>query len=84
MKMLSYGLMSLGSNMCLVGSLSEYGRINPKKIAAHSMIAPNRCCLKEISDISMEIKDPEEKIVEKAFLFLGLLSAKLKNGLLSD
>lgn len=57
-------------------TISEYTGISTKEIAENSLIAPARCCLKDISlgSGNCEIPDIEEKIVEKAFSIIKNIS----------
>jgi hypothetical protein len=60
--------------------ISENTGLDQKQIAIQSLIAPSRCCLKDISSDqgSCEISNIEEKIVEKAFSLLLEISNILK------
>ena len=52
-----------------------------RQIAEQALIAPARCCLKDIATETTgkcEIPNVEEKIVEKAFAFLPEISKILK------
>lgn len=62
-------------------TICEHSNLDRKKIASHSLIAPHRCCLKEIFDTCTNIENVEEKIVEKTFSFLKMLSLKLKEAI---
>ena len=82
----------------LAGRISDYWRvvaenssIPVKEIARHALIAPARCCLKNIGavgacneDLGINKRDEsalsvEEQIVEKAFGWLGEISGLLKD-----
>jgi len=63
--------------------VSEYGKVDRKKIASHSLLAPHRCCLREVSDGLLPVENIEERIVERAFSFLRSLSSELKGIFLS-
>lgn len=62
-------------------ALCDYTKLDVKTVASRSLLAPHRCCLKEISDVPEElnVSNLEEKIVERAFFFLNLLSKKLSD-----
>jgi hypothetical protein len=52
-----------------------------RQIAEQALIAPARCCLRDIATETTgkcEITNVEEKIVEKAFVFLQEISHILK------
>lgn len=60
-------------------AICDFTRLDMRSIASKSLLAPNRCCLKEVSEIpeNLKVDDLEERIVERTFLFLNLLSRKL-------
>jgi hypothetical protein len=73
------GLASILSNYWEV--ISENTGMSLRQIAEQALIAPARCCLKDIAIESTgkcEIPNAEEKIVEKAFAFLPEISRILK------
>lgn len=63
--------------------ISEDNELSLKEIAQQSLLAPARCCLKEINlnGDSCEVPDIEEKIVERAFFLLGEISDFIKGKL---
>jgi hypothetical protein len=61
--------------------ISENTGLSSRQIAEQSLIAPARCCLRDIATETTgkcEITNVEEKIVEKAFVFLQEISHILK------
>lgn len=63
------------------GAISENTGIELREIAEHSLIAPARCCLKDITladDGNCEIPGIEERIVERAFSLLSETSKILR------
>ena len=73
------GLASILSNYWEV--ISENTGMSIRQIAEQALIAPARCCLKDIATETTgkcEIPNVEEKIVEKAFAFLPEISRILK------
>ena len=61
--------------------ISENTGMSLKQIAEQALIAPARCCLRDIATETTgkcEISDVEERIVEKAFAFLPEISQILK------
>jgi len=73
------GLASILSNYWEV--ISENTGMSLKQIAEQALIAPARCCLRDIATettAKCEIPNVEEKIVEKAFTFLPEISRILK------
>lgn len=61
-------------------TISENTELSLKEIAEQSLLAPARCCLKEISlnGNTCEVPNIEEKIVEKAFSLLKEISNIIK------
>lgn len=71
--------------------VAENSGISAKQIAEQALIAPARCCLKNIeqvgaADITVsqqaevsQISSIEERLVERAFAYLGILSKILKD-----
>jgi hypothetical protein len=73
------GLASILSNYWEV--ISENTGMSLRQIAEQALIAPARCCLRDIATETTgkcDIPNVEEKIVEKAFSFLPEISMKLK------
>jgi hypothetical protein len=73
------GLASILSNYWQV--ISENTGMSLRQIAEQALIAPARCCLRDIAPETMgkcEILNVEEKIVEKAFAYLPEISMILK------
>lgn len=67
--------------------VSEHTGISPKQIAKQALVAPARCLLSDVGQLSREEKSTpgsqvgisEEKAVEKAFAFLSQLSQILRD-----
>lgn len=71
-------------------AVSEGTGLEPKKIAQQALIAPARCCLKNIGQVGAaddqvsqmtegcQISSIEERLVERAFAYLGTLSGILR------
>ena len=75
----SESLASILSNYWEV--ISENTGMSLRQIAEQALIAPARCCLRDIATETTgkcEISDVEERIVEKAFAFLPEISQILK------
>jgi hypothetical protein len=72
-------------------AISESTGLEPKRIAQQALIAPARCCLKNIGQVgavdeavsqraeSPQISSIEERLVERAFAYLGMLSGILRD-----
>jgi len=72
-------------------AVSESTGLEPRKIAEQALIAPARCCLKNIGQVGAaddpvsqmaegcQISSIEERLVERAFAHLGTLSGILRD-----
>ena len=69
--------------------VSQHTGLAPRQIAKQALIAPARCCLKNIGQVGAadeirgqtseaHISSIEERLVERAFAYLGLLSSILR------
>ena len=70
--------------------VSQHTELAPRQIAEQALIAPARCCLKNIGQVgaadevrgqtveACQISSIEERLVEKAFAYLGLISDILR------